>query len=374
MGPQKSDGNGPKGGISRRKLVTGLGLGGVAAAIGLGMRPLGNQYYQGPLSDHFDGTVFFNPGGRPPRGLGSFLKWQLMTRGEAWPASFPSPLVGELAERPRELPPGTQMRVTALGHASFLIETAGANLLVDPVLSERASPVSFAGPLRVNPPALSFETLPRINAVLVSHNHYDHMDITTLRRLADRDNPRFIVPLGNDTILKSEGGIEGALALDWDQRTTLPGGGAGAALEIDVVPTHHWSARGTRDRRHALWASFVISNGSATVYAVGDTGFGDGRTFRHVGSRHPIIDLALLPIGAYAPRWFMSEQHMDPHEAVRAFKLSGAKRALGHHWGTFKLTNEAIDEPPRVLAAARSALGIDDDQFVAAQPGLWTVA
>ncbi|HRK19002.1 MAG TPA: MBL fold metallo-hydrolase [Hyphomicrobiaceae bacterium] len=333
--------------------------------------PRGNRYYAGPVSDHFDGERFFNPGGRGPSSFGRFLRWQFTTRAEAWPATFPSPI--EIAP-PRPLVGSDDIRVTYVGHASFLIETGGVNILADPVYSERASPVSFAGPRRVNPPAVPFESLPRIDMVLITHNHYDHMDMRTLHRLLQRDRPRFVTPLGNDTILRSELGDIDVKALDWDQSVSQPRRGHDTPLVVTAVPTQHWSARGTRDRMHALWASFVVNNGSRKIYMVGDTGFGDGRTFRHVRNHHPGIDLALLPIGAYEPRWMMAGSHMSPAEAVAAFRLSGASRALGHHWGTFQLTNEAIDAPPKALAAALAQHGIATEDFVAARPGHQTYA
>ncbi|MEQ1647227.1 MAG: MBL fold metallo-hydrolase [Hyphomicrobiaceae bacterium] len=354
--------------FSRRWLLRGLGLVGLGSGAFALTPARSNSYYDGPVSDHFDGVRFFNPGGNNPEGFGRFLKWQLTSRAEAWPATF-APQADMMPKLSAEIQGNVQ--VTAIGHASFLCQTGGCNILIDPVYAERASPVRFAGPKRVNAPGIAFEALPQIHAVIVTHNHYDHMDVGTLKRLWQRDNPRFITPLGNDTILRDEVGAIEVVALDWDQGMTVAyAANSGAAIEIIAVPTQHWSARGTRDRMHALWASFIVKNGSTTVYAVGDSGFGDGRTFQHVRTRHPKIQLALLPIGAYEPRWFMSTQHMNPAEAVAAFQLCGAERALGHHWGTFQLTNEAIDAPPKALALALQASGIAVDRFVPSWPGV----
>jgi L-ascorbate metabolism protein UlaG (beta-lactamase superfamily) len=173
-----------------------------------------------------------------------------------------------------------------------------------------------------------------------------------------------VTPLGNDAIIKGAVPDAAIDRVDWNQTTSLA-----ASCSLDCVPTQHWSARGTRDRMHALWASFVVRGPRHTLYIVGDSGFGDGRTFRHVAARHPVIDLALLPIGAYEPRWFMRDQHMNPDDAVQALTLCGAKRAVGHHWGTFKLTNEAVDAPKLDLAAALTARGIDAARFAALHPG-----
>jgi L-ascorbate metabolism protein UlaG (beta-lactamase superfamily) len=257
-----------------------------------------------------------------------------------------------------------QVRVSFIGHASYLIQAQGKAILIDPVYAERCGPLGIAGPKRINAPGIAFEALPKINAVIVTHNHYDHMDMAALVRLWKRDQPEIITPLGNDAILRRRLSAATIRRVDWHESLSFTD-----SIEINAVPTQHWSARGARDRMHALWASFVLKLGTKTVYAVGDSGFGDGRIFRDIAARHPAIDLALLPIGAYEPRWMMQDQHMNPEEAVQAFELCGAKRALGHHWGTFQLTNEAIDEPRTHLAAALAARNIPAEHFIAVQPG-----
>jgi L-ascorbate metabolism protein UlaG (beta-lactamase superfamily) len=346
---------------SRRRVLRWLAALGLVGAGGTYVAGNRNSYYSGPVSDHFDGVRFFNPTGPGPKGLGTLLKWTFATRAEAWPATFASPH----SDTPPKRIDGPNARVTYIGHASFLVQTLGRNILIDPVYADRASPVSFAGPLRANAPGIPFELLPKIDLVLVTHNHYDHMDVRTLKKLWQRDRPKFITPLGNDTILKS--GIDGVdvVAVDWGQASDC-----GDGLKIHAVPTQHWSARGAFDRMHALWASFVIEAGTTVIYAIGDTGFGDGSTFRHVAQRFSSINLALLPIGAYEPRFMMQAQHMNPEEAVQAFELCRAKAALGHHWGTFKLTNEGIERPREHLDQALIAKAIEPTRFVAARPGL----
>ncbi len=342
--------------MKRMLALAAAASGGVAFA---GARR-GNAYYAGPVSDHFDGEHFFSPGRRAPKRVQTL--WRLYAREtwSKWPAEFPSPF--------RDAPPprveGSRLRLSFIGHASWLIQTAGRNILVDPQWSDRAGPYNRFGPRRANPPGLAFDALPRIDAVLVTHNHYDHLDIATLARLWQRDRPLIVTPLGNDTIMRD--GIPGieATAIDWHQTANLPGG-----ILAHAEPSEHWSARGVLDRRHALWASFVVATPHRKVYAIGDTGFGDGRTFVRVRERHPAIDVALLPIGAYEPRWFMRDQHMNPQEAVRALQLCGAHMALGHHWGTFQLTTEPHDQPPKDLAAALAALGIPPERFPAMRPG-----
>jgi hypothetical protein len=200
-----------------------------------------NAYYRGPVSDHFDGTVFFNPGGVKPKNQLAILKWQLTDRGVAWPEAFPSPFQ---PDRPPPRFDGAGARITHVGHASFLIQTRGRNILLDPVWVERASPLSFLGPRRVNAPGIAFDALPHVDIVLITHNHYDHMDVATLGALWQRFRPRMVTPLGNDTILRNSiPGLE-AQALDWDARVDLDGG-----IGVHVEPTLHWSARSVGELR-----------------------------------------------------------------------------------------------------------------------------
>jgi L-ascorbate metabolism protein UlaG (beta-lactamase superfamily) len=208
-------------------------------------------------------------------------------------------------------------------------------LLVDPVWSERASPFGFAGPKRVNAPGVAFEQLPPIDAVLLTHNHYDHLDMATMWRLWARDRPRIIAALGNDAVVARSRPEIVVETRDWREEVDV-----GGDITVWLHPAHHWSARGIGDRRMALWCGYVIATTVGTVYVAGDTGYGDGRIFLEVAERRPVVDVAVLPIGAYAPRWFMKDQHVNPAEAVRIMQDCGARQALGVHWGAFPLTDE----------------------------------
>ena len=319
---------------------------------------MANRYYQGPPSDHFDGERFFNPG-QPPtdRGLSDLLKWRFSGTREPWPTSVPV-----IPAKPEARVDG--LRVTMVGHASLLIQAAGKNILTDPVWSDRASPLSFAGPKRVTVPGIRFDDLPPIDVVLLSHCHYDHMDLATLQRLHDRDRPLMAMPLGNDTILsKAITGVR-TMVGDWWDRLDL-----GAGLATTLTPANHWANRSPWDVRMALWSGHWLETPAGIVWFVGDTGYGDGTVFRDVRQRLGSPDVALIPIGAYEPRWFMAAQHVDPAEAVRILRDVEPSSALGIHWGTFRLTDEGRDAPRDGLQAALAAQGLAANRFVAAEVG-----
>ncbi|MCB8819140.1 MBL fold metallo-hydrolase [Microvirga rosea] len=317
-----------------------------------------NPYYSGPVSDHFDGTRFFLPSQPPDKGLGELLRWRLGNRRTAWPKRYPSPFQDKPPEAVADL------RITLIGHASFLIQVAGLNILTDPVFADRASPFAFAGPKRLNPPGVAMADLPPIHAVLITHNHYDHLDLSAIGRLWREHRPRLLAPLGNDAIIRAAHPDIPVETRDWGESFDL-----GHAVTAHLTPSYHWSARGMRDRRMALWCAYVLTTPAGTIYHVGDTGFGDGRIFRDVRARFGPPRVAQLPIGAYEPRWFMKPQHMNPEDAVRAFGLLGAEQALGHHWGTFRLTDEGIDAPPRALAAALAEADVPAERFRPLRPG-----
>ena len=246
--------------------------------------------------------------------------------------------------------------ITWIGHASFLYQNKELNILTDPHLTNRASPINFAGPQRYTKPAMKFEELPKIDFVTISHNHYDHLDLKTVKWIA-KNNPDaiFLVPLG----LKKwfiDKSINNVIELDWWESHII------GDTKITFTPVQHWSSRTLFDRNQTLWGGWHIKNDSHSLIHLGDTGYSDDfkETFNRLGS----VDLALIPIGAYAPRWFMKFSHMNPTEAVQAFIDLNAEKAIGMHWGTFILTDEPVDEPPLKLEEELASRSLDGNVFI----------
>jgi L-ascorbate metabolism protein UlaG (beta-lactamase superfamily) len=298
-------------------------------------------------SDHFDGREFVNLTGAAGQPF-SAVPRMLLTRRTPWPAWIDEP-----PRRPPALD-GSVAIVTFVGHATFLIQTGAGNVLTDPMYSDRAGPFNLLGPRRVRQPAVCFDDLPPIAMVLLSHNHYDHCDLRTLAMLATRFDPIVVTPVGNGGVVRSAG-IRRVEELDWwDESKT-------SALPVTLTPAHHFSARGPFDKNRALWGGFLIDTGGPRIYFAGDTAYAP--FFRDVRQRLGPIDLALLPIGASEPRWFMHVVHMNPAEAVRAHLDVGASQSIAMHFGTFQLTAEGIDEPIHDLASALDANGVPRSRF-----------
>ena len=296
---------------------------------------MSNRYYQGPPSDHFDGTCFFHPGlPSSDKTFFDLLRWRFQGKRAHWPSHVPA----RSGLRPLKHVDG--LRITSIGHSSLLIQVAALNLLLDPVWANRASPSRFVGPRHHNPPAVAFEDLPPIHAILVTHNHYDHLDTVAIERLWRDHRPRIITPFGNDAIIRSSVSQAKVETGDWWQGFTLSD-----HIRATIVPSYHWSARGLGDRRMALWGGFVLETPLGLIYCAGDTAYRDGVIFRAIRERFGSPAVAILPIGAYAPRWFMQSQHADPEEAVQIALDLGAQQVLGVHCGTFPLTDEPYDEP-----------------------------
>ena len=298
-------------------------------------------------SDHFDGKRFFNPSGLTPQPFTAVPRMMREPR-TPWPRQI---------EVQMQLPPaldGARAAVTFIGHSTFLIQTPLGNILTDPMYSQRAGPFNRFGPQRVRQPAVRFDDLPPIAVVLLSHNHYDHCDLHTLAMLATKCDPLVVTPPGNRRLVASTG-IRRVEELDWWQQSHL------APVSITATPAHHFSARSPFDRNRALWGGFVIEAQDARIYFAGDTAYAP--FFRDIGTRLGPLELALIPIGAYEPRWFMQSVHMNPEEAVQAHVELGGPASIGMHFGTFQLTTEGIDAPERELDAALRARHISPSRF-----------
>ena len=313
-------------------------------------RFLDRIYYRGPVSDHFGGSHFFNPTGgeeefgRPGGGTRLGFMWRQLTGRDGRP-TWPDHVAVTPVAPPARME-GDRMVATWVGHASVLVQTHGLNILTDPVWSDTVGPFGI-GPGRVAAPGIGLDQLPRIDLILVSHNHYDHLDLTTLKRLWQRDRPRIVTSLGNDAVIGNAG--VPATALDWNGRVTIRPG-----VDVVVTRNHHWGSRWGTDRNRALWSAFVVTlPQGGNLFFAGDTGLGDGRWPAEAASHGP-IRLALLPIGAFrfTPGQMASNSHMGPVDAVEVYRRLQAARAIPIHWGTFRLSFEGYDTPPRLLAAA----------------------
>lgn len=322
-----------------------LALGGV----GLGCA-LSAPVYKGVPSDHFDGTRFVTPALRDVKrgGLWALLRWQATRQRGPWQGYREVP---PGPPPPYEVGPG-QMRVTFINHATTLIQLDGVNVLTDPIYSDRCSPFDFAGPRRVRPPGIRFEDLPRIDAVVLSHNHYDHLDAPTLRRIADRwPGVRFFAGLGNKAFLDRLG-LPQVTELDWWESRSLVRG-----VTVRSVPNQHFSNRGLLDADGTLWTAWVLEGSAGRAYFAGDTGYGPH--FAQAAQRLGPMRLAVLHIGAFRPEWFMGPVHMSPGQAVQAARDLQATVSVPMHFGTFELADDGEDEPLAALAEARADAGVD---------------
>ncbi len=322
-------------------------------------------YYDGPESDHFDGVHFFNPGKPQPRSFGDFLSWQRNRDQGFWPDWVDN----ESEDTPPERVDGIRLRVSFIGHATVLLQTAGLNILTDPTWSERASPFGFMGPKRVNAPGVEFEKLPPIDAVIISHNHYDHLDLETLSRLSDYSDPRVIVPLGNARTIRRHDRDIRVEEYDWGDPVALSD-----AVTIDLEPMQHWSQRTLSDNNRALWAAYVIQTPGGDIYFAGDTGYGNGDYFRATAKKFGGPRLAILPIGAYLPEWFMNYPHMNPRDAIKAHGDLDAAFSLAHHFNTFPMADDGYNVALEEFKTQRTAADVDEGIFRALDPGkVWWV-
>jgi len=296
-----------------------------------------------PPSDHCDGKTFFNPGAPPVPGLGAVIKWKATSHPVPWPKH-----VAVAPPAPPGAPAGEGVAVAWVGHSTVLLRSSACTILTDPVFSPRAGPRPWLGPKRVTDPGIAFGEVPKVDLVLLSHDHYDHCDLPTLRRLARRDSPVVVAPLGHGSLLRGAG-FRAIVELDWWQDHSLAG-----KADVTLVPALHWCRRTPFHTNNRLWGGFSVRLGGRQVYFAGDSGYRGGY-FGEIARRCGAPDLALIPIGAYEPRWFMASAHMNPAEAVQVHRELGARRSIGIHWGTFQLTDEGRDDPVRDLAAARGS-------------------
>ena len=311
-----------------------------------------------PISDHSDGKRFYNRDGSD-KGLSDISQflWQSLWNESAWPESLSNPEASTISDRVKE-----GIRATYINHATVLVQVDGLNILTDPIWSERASPVTFAGPKRIRPPGIAISDLTEIDLVLISHNHYDHLDTATLRQLRQQQNkePVILSGLGSAALLRSLG-YNQAIELDWSDSTSVEG------TTVHFVECQHRSARGVFDQMRTLWGSFVIQTSQGNIYFAGDTGYSPH--FKEQGERFGSFALSILPIGAYEPRWFMKDIHLNPAEAVKAHIDLNSEQSLGMHFGVFQLTWEPVDQPVTDLDTALQANQIGTGRFWALEPG-----
>lgn len=323
---------------------------------------LSGPKYKGPKTKHFDGKRFHNPSGRPANGFkeaSKYLSSGTAMRGK-WVKNY------ETSVRTEALPEKNQegeILVSFVNHSTFLIQMGSKNILTDPVWSEKCSPFQFAGPGRMRPPGIEFDALPSIDLVLLSHNHYDHLDKPTVKRLVKEHNPTFIVPLGVDGLLHRWGVKQTkTIALDWDKSVDID------SIKFTATSANHFSSRGLFDRDATLWCGFIIHHQGLKCYYVGDTGYGDN--FKEIGQKYGPMDLSLIPIGAYKPEWFMGPIHVTPVEAIQIHKDVKSKKSLAMHFGTFPLASDDQEEPTDWLVKARVEANISEEEFLIPEEGV----
>jgi len=309
------------------------------------------------ISDHFNGKTFYNSASIQPKGFGSILKW-LWTRQ---PGEWKNPPKMQSSTKPVDkVQQG--IRITFVNHSTFLLQMDGLNILTDPIWADRASPFSWIGPKRHHLPGIAFEDLPKIDAILVSHNHYDHLDLSTIKKLFAKHAPKIVVPLGVKKFLESKG-ISNVVELDWWCDTNL-----NEVISIQAVPAQHFSGRGISDRNATLWCGYVIKTPFGNLYFAGDTGY-NSEMFQEIGQRSGPIRVAMLPIGAYKPQWFMSPVHISPEEAVRIHMIMDIETSIGMHFGTFRLADDGQEDPVRDLQKAVNKFRLEQNEFMILKEG-----
>ena len=307
--------------------------------------------YQGPVTSNFNGQRFINPSSRHAKGLKGVLEYGTKRQPDKWPAKIKK---NAFTFKNIDLTDEKTIRYTFVNHSTFLIQFKGYNILTDPVWSKRCSPFQFMGPARQRPPGIDFKDLPKIDLVLLSHNHYDHMDKNSLIRLRKEHNPQFIVPLGVGSKMK-QWNCNQVKEMDWWQTVQL------GEFQLSSTPANHFSSRGTFDRDKTLWCGYLLKTKGTCIYFAGDTGYSD--VFKEIGDFAQQIDLAFLPIGAYLPEWFMSPIHVSPSQAVQIHLDINSKKSVAMHFGTFKLADDNPIRAKKELRASLVANNLTEDNF-----------
>jgi L-ascorbate metabolism protein UlaG (beta-lactamase superfamily) len=318
---------------------------------------LSGPKYRGPVTDHFNGKQFINQGGYVAKGLKEVFTWMLNRKREPWTENT-TPAYGT---RPLEWYKDG-IRITFVNHSTFLIQVDGVNILTDPIWSKRASPFTWSGPKRMSYPGIRLEDLPKIHVVLLSHNHYDHLDLMTMRTIFGAHHPKIVTSLGVKAFL-DEQRISGATDLDWWDEVEI-----NENITVQAVPAQHFSGRGMFDRDATLWCGYVLKTTKGKIYFAGDTGYNE-KTFKEIGDKLGPFEVSLIPIGAYKPRWFMSPIHTSPDEAVKIHIEVKSKNSIATHFGTFPLADDGMNDPINDLITALNENNISQEKFKILQKG-----
>ncbi|WP_421895875.1 MBL fold metallo-hydrolase [Marinoscillum sp.] len=324
----------------------------IVSILSIGHR-IGAPGYSGPETKHFNGKKFVNTSGVQAKGMIEAFRWMAQRDHGPWTKNY------EREVGPKPTTSSEHLIITFINHSTFLIQWNHLNILTDPIWSERCSPFGFVGPQRMRPPGLHFEDLPHIDAVLLSHNHYDHLDIPTIRQIQAKWSPVFIVPLGVKAHL-DQLGIQNTIELDWWNETNM-------GITIRSMPAQHFSGRGMFDRDKTLWSGYLLEHGRRKVYFAGDSGYGD--LFKEIGKKEGPIDVSLIPIGAYLPTWFMSPIHISPREAVKVHQDVKSTVSVGMHFGTFPLADEGQGKAEEDLILALEEAGVNQGAFIIPEEG-----
>lgn len=312
--------------------------------------------YAGSKTDHFDGKRFTNPNGLAAQNLWGVLKYGIYRKPERWTKDYETDIRIEAIPEPKQ----DEVQISFVNHSTFLIQAGGLNILTDPVWSKRCSPFQWVGPERMRPPGFSIDLLPKIDIVLLSHNHYDHLDVNTIKTINQKHKPKFIAPLGVGKFL-SKLGVTESTELDWGQTEKFK------SCNIKGIPANHFSSRGLFDRDKTLWCGYLLKFGDYKIYFLGDSGYGPN--FKKLGEEEGNIDLAMIPIGAYLPKWFMSPIHISPEEAVQVHQDVKAKQSIAMHFGTFPLADDGMETPIKELRTALAKSKLSEDEFMVPDEG-----